>query len=94
MERQSRIRQGEQEQNLKFDFESPLECVQADGLYTVAVADAKGRKRQAILLAFLDDATRRVVFAGVRLLGELACIRTGHQAYPVRSRAYWSALCR
>ena len=55
---------GNQEQNLKFDFQLPLECVQADGLYTVAVADGKGRKRQAILLAFLDDATRRVLFAG------------------------------
>ncbi len=63
MERQSRLRQHEREQNLKFDFESPLECVQADGLYTVAVADAKGRKRQAVLLGFLDDATRRVVFS-------------------------------
>lgn len=64
MERQSRMRQGQQEQNLKFDFESPLECVQADGLYTGVVVDTKGRKRQAILLAFLDDATRRVLFAG------------------------------
>jgi len=63
MERQSRLRQHEREQNLKFDFESPLECVQVDGLYTVVVPDAKGRKRQAVLLAFLDDATRRVVFA-------------------------------
>ena len=63
MERQSRLRQHEREQNLKFDFEFPLECVQADGLYTVAVADAKGRKRQAVLLGFLDDATRRVVFS-------------------------------
>lgn len=63
LERQNRVRQRDQEQNLKFDFELPLECVQADGLYTVAVPDAKDRKRQAILLAFLDDATRRVVFA-------------------------------
>jgi transposase InsO family protein len=63
MERHSRLRQHEREQNLKFDFQSPLECLQADGLYTVVVPDAKGRKRQAVLLAFLDDATRRVVFS-------------------------------
>lgn len=64
LERQKRTRLKDQEQNLKFDFELPLECVQADGLHTVLVPDAKGRKRRAILLAFLDDATRRVVFAG------------------------------
>jgi putative transposase len=64
MDRQKRMRLKDCEQNLKFDFDTPLECVQADGLYTVAVADAKGKKRQAILLAFLDDATRRVLFAG------------------------------
>jgi putative transposase len=64
LERQKRTRLKDQEQNLKFDFELPLECVQADGLHTVLVPDAKGRKRRAVLLAFLDDATRRVVFAG------------------------------
>jgi transposase InsO family protein len=64
MERQKRMRLKDGEQNLKFDFDTPLECVQADGLYTVAVADPKGKRRQAILLVFLDDATRRVVFAG------------------------------
>jgi putative transposase len=63
LDRHNRIRERDQEQNLKFDFESPLECLQADGLYTVGVPDAKGKKRQAILLAFIDDATRRVVFA-------------------------------
>ena len=63
LERHNRMRQRDQEQTLKFDFQWPLECLQADGLYTVAVPDAKGRRRQAILLAFIDDATRRVVFA-------------------------------
>jgi transposase InsO family protein len=32
-------------------------------MYTVAVPDAKGKRRQAVLLAFLDDATRRVLYA-------------------------------
>jgi putative transposase len=63
LEREKRMRQKVAEQNLKFDFEHPLECVQADGLYTVHVTDPKGKWRQAILLVFLDDATRRVVFA-------------------------------
>jgi hypothetical protein len=64
LERKKRLQLKQSEQNLKFDFESPLECVQVDGLYTAAVPDQKGKRRQAILLAFLDDATRRVIFAG------------------------------
>lgn len=64
LERKKRLTLKQQEQNLKFDFESPLECVQVDGLYTVAVPGHKGKRKQAILLAFLDDATRRVVFSG------------------------------
>lgn len=64
LERKRRCQQKASEQNLKFEFESPLECVQADGLYSVAVPDEKGKRRQAILLSFLDDATRRVLFAG------------------------------
>ena len=32
-------------------------------MYTVEVPDAKGRRRQAVLLAFLDDATRRILYA-------------------------------
>src|SRR5271157_5276106 len=63
LDREGRIRQHEQEQTLTFEFFSPLECVQADCMYTVPVADAKGRRRQAVLLAFLDDATRRILFA-------------------------------
>lgn len=64
LERARRLRAHAEEKNLKFDFFAPLECVQADGMYTVKVPDAKGRLRQAVLLAFLDDATRRVVYAG------------------------------
>jgi len=65
LQREKRCRHKQQEMSLKFDFESPLECVQADGLYTVNVPDASsGKRRQAILLSFLDDASRRVLFAG------------------------------
>jgi transposase InsO family protein len=63
MQRQKRIRETPQEETHKFNFSAPLECVQVDGLYTVVVADSKGRKRQAILMTFLDDATRRVLYA-------------------------------
>lgn len=63
MQRQKRIRETHQEETHKFNFSAPLECVQVDGLYTVVVADNKSRKRQAILMTFLDDATRRVLYA-------------------------------
>ncbi len=64
LDRDGRVRLHQQEQTLPFEFFAPLECVQVDCMYTVEVSDAKGRQRQAILLAFLDDATRRVLYAG------------------------------
>lgn len=63
LQREKRLRQARGEQNLKFEFFAPLECVQADCMHTLKLPDAKGRRRTAILLAFLDDATRRVVHA-------------------------------
>jgi putative transposase len=63
LDREGRRRVHQQEQTLPFEFFSPLECVQVDCMYTVAVPDAKGKRRQAVLLAFLDDATRRVLYA-------------------------------
>ena len=63
LDRDGRIRQHEGQKTLAFEFFSPLECVQADCMYTVSVADAKGKRRQAVLLAFLDDATRRILYA-------------------------------
>jgi len=63
LDREGRLRVHQQEQTLAFEFFAPLECVQADCMYTVEVPDAKGRRRQAVLLAFLDDATRRIVYA-------------------------------
>jgi transposase InsO family protein len=64
LDRQGRMRVHQQEQTLPFEFFAPLECVQVDCMYTVEVSDAKSRQRQAVLLAFLDDATRRVLYAG------------------------------
>lgn len=63
LERSRRLHSQEQESKLKFNFSAPLECVQADGMYTIKVLDPKGHKRYAVLLAFLDDATRRIVHA-------------------------------
>jgi len=48
---------------LRFSFEQPLECVQVDAMHSFAVPDHKGKLRKAILIAFLDDATRRVVYS-------------------------------
>jgi len=62
LQRAKRLRQAHGEQNLKFEFFAPLECVQADCMHAMKLPDAKGRRRSAILLAFLDDATRRVVY--------------------------------
>lgn len=37
-------------------------------MYTVAVPDEKGKRRKAILLTFLDDATRRIMYCHFSLL--------------------------
>ena len=63
LHRAARQRQAHTEQNLKFEFFAPLECVRADFMYGPRLPDAKGRRRIALLLAFLGDATRRVVIA-------------------------------
>jgi len=61
--RNERVKIKDDEQNLKFDFFYPLDCVQADDLHAFPVPDKKNNKRKAILMAFIDDATRRIVYA-------------------------------
>ncbi len=63
LDREGRLRVHQQEQTLAFEFFAPLECLQVDCMYTVEVRDAKGKRRHAVLLAFLDDATRRILYA-------------------------------
>ena len=63
LDRENRMDRASEEQSLKFEFFYPLECVQADDMYAFAVPDGKGAKRRAILMSFLDDATRRVLYA-------------------------------
>jgi putative transposase len=58
-ERQKSI---EKEKTLKFDFFSPLECVQSDVMYGPLIPDEKGKKHKALLMTFLDDATRRILY--------------------------------
>ena len=63
LDRQNRIQKTDNTQRLKFAFKYPLECVQADMMHGFPVPDGKGKLRKAILLAIIDDATRRVVYA-------------------------------
>ena len=63
MSRNERLQEAVQEKNLKFDFFAPLECVQADCMHGPLVPDDQGKREKAILLAFIDDATRRIVYS-------------------------------
>lgn len=51
------------ERNLKFEFFSPLECVQVDAMHGHKVFNKNRRVKKSILLAFIDDATRRIVYS-------------------------------
>lgn len=63
LSREKRLVAAASEQNRKFAFFYPLECVQADCMHGPSVPTAEGKREKAILLAFIDDATRRIVFA-------------------------------
>jgi putative transposase len=62
LKREQRLRAANEEKHLKFEFFSPLECVQADCMHSIHVPDEKGTRRKAILLTFIDDATRRILY--------------------------------
>jgi transposase InsO family protein len=61
--REERSRKKAEQKTLKFEFFYPLECVQADCMHGPAIPDGNGKRRKAILLTLLDDATRRIVYA-------------------------------
>jgi putative transposase len=61
--RKLRLREMMMEQQLKFEFFHPLECIQVDVMHGPPVPDIKGRMRKALLMAAIDDATRRIVYA-------------------------------
>jgi putative transposase len=49
----------------KFAYRYPLECVQSDAMHSFAVGVDAGSslRKKTILIAFLDDATRRILYA-------------------------------
>lgn len=55
--------QSVKDQIQSFSYEYPLECIQVDNMHSFAVPDHTGKLRKAILIAFLDDATRRILYA-------------------------------
>jgi len=61
--RQERSACRSKDQVQPFAFSQPLECVQVDAMHSFAVPGPDGKLHKAILVAFLDDATRRVVYA-------------------------------
>lgn len=63
LNRQGRMQEKDDTKSLKFAFKYPLECVQADMMHAFAVPNEKGKLQKAILLAMIDDATRRIVYA-------------------------------
>jgi putative transposase len=62
LDRQNRLRSKEHTLQLKFAFKHPLECVQADLMHAFELPNENGKRKRAILLVILDDATRRVVY--------------------------------
>ena len=63
LRRKDRFKEMNDRDQLRFGFEYPLECIQADSMHSISIPDGKGRKRKSILLAFIDDATRRIVYS-------------------------------
>jgi putative transposase len=62
-DRATRLHVATKDQVQGFSYEYPLECVQVDDMHSFAVPDHAGKLRKAILIAFLDDATRRVLYS-------------------------------
>lgn len=62
-ERSSRTHVATKDQVQRFSYDYPLECVQVDDMHSFAVPDHTGKLRKAILIAFLDDSSRRVLYS-------------------------------
>jgi putative transposase len=62
-DRTTRLHVATKDQVQGFSYEHPLECVQVDDMHSFNVPDHSGKLRKAILIAFLDDATRRVLYS-------------------------------
>ena len=77
VDRRRRLQAVEERKQLKFEFFSPLECVQADCMHSLPVPDDKGKRRKAILLTFLDDATRRILYSSFAFTERAAAFEAG-----------------
>lgn len=77
LKRKDRVKEKDDKDQRRFGFEYPLQCVQADAMHGFPVPDGKGRKRKAILLAFIDDATRRIVFGEFAFSEKSVLFETG-----------------
>ena len=77
LKRKDRFKQKDNQDQRRFGFEYPLECVQADAMHGFPIPDGKGRKRKAILLAFIDDATRRIVYGQFAFSEKSVLFETG-----------------
>ncbi len=62
-DRATRLHIATKDQVQGFSYEYPLECIQVDDMHSFDVPDHTGKLRKAILIAFLDDATRRVLYS-------------------------------
>ena len=62
-DRATRLHVATKDQVQGFSYEYPLECIQVDDMHSFDVPDHTGKLRKAILIAFLDDATRRVLYS-------------------------------
>ena len=62
-DRATRLHVATKDQVQGFSYEYPLECIQVDDMHSFNVPDHTGKLRKAILIAFLDDASRRVLYA-------------------------------
>lgn len=91
--REDRARSKTKDQILRYNFEMPLECVQADAMHSFQVPDHKGGLSKAILIAFIDDATRRIVYSRF-CFTENALNLSGDLPHPTGPRPHPAALHR
>lgn len=62
-DRATRLHVATKDQVQAFSYEYPLECIQVDDMHSFDVSDHTGKLRKAILIAFLEDASHRVLYA-------------------------------
>jgi putative transposase len=94
LQREERLRENQPRQQLKFAFKYPLECVQADMMHAFELPDGSGRRKRAILLTILDDATRRVLYGAFSFRESSLAVRVRPAARAAGPRENRSGLRR